>query len=107
MSKKEELTSTFGALQSTIDRSKGSRSHKTASKAEAEQRIKENRTQGKKGAKMPRKNLSFTQDNYEFITKFAKCRGSNYTEFVNHIIDEYRKAHQKEFEKMLEFLENT
>lgn len=108
MSKKDDLKSGLDAsIKSSLNQKQGSRQHPTVSAQEAAERRASGKTQGAKGAKMPRINLAFTQDNYEFITKFARCRASNYTDFVNHIIEEYREEHKAEFNKMLEFIEKT
>jgi predicted DNA binding CopG/RHH family protein len=48
-------------------------------------------TQGKKGQKLKRINMAFSDINHEYITKESRRRGISGTAFVNLIIDEYRK----------------
>lgn len=48
-------------------------------------------TQGKKGQKLKRINMAFSDVNHEYITKESRRRGISSTAFVNQIIDEYRK----------------
>lgn len=54
--------------------------------------------QGLGGVKMPRINIAFSPVNYDFIRTLARGRGESYTEFVNLIIDEYRKEHMEQYE---------
>lgn len=47
-------------------------------------------TQGKKGQKLKRINMAFSDANYEFITTQSRKMGISATAFVNYIIDKYR-----------------
>lgn len=47
-------------------------------------------TQGKKGQKLKRINMAFSDVNHEYVTKESRRRGISATAFVNMIIDEYR-----------------
>jgi hypothetical protein len=47
-------------------------------------------TQGKKGQKLKRINMAFSDVNHEYVTKESRRRGISSTAFVNQIIDEYR-----------------
>lgn len=47
-------------------------------------------TQGKKGQKLKRINMAFSDVNHEYITIESRRRGISATAFVNQIIDEYR-----------------
>lgn len=108
MSKQDELRRGLDpVITKSINRKQGSKAHPTVSAQEAAERQATGKTQGAKGAKLPRINLAFTPDNYEFIKKYARCRGTNYTDFINHIIEDYRKEHQKEFDVILDFIEKT
>lgn len=44
------------------------------------------RTQGRKGLKMPRINLAFSPENYDYISIMSQSLGKSLTEFVNEII---------------------
>lgn len=48
-------------------------------------------TQGKKGQKLKRINMAFSDTNHEYITKESRKQGISSTAFVNLIIDAYRK----------------
>lgn len=47
-------------------------------------------TQGKKGIKLKRINMAFSDVNYEYITIESRRRGLSATKFVNEIINQYR-----------------
>lgn len=47
-------------------------------------------TQGKKGQKLKRINMAFTDANHDYITHESRRRGISSTAFVNQIIDEYK-----------------
>lgn len=49
-------------------------------------------TQGKKGQKLRRINMAFSDVNHEYVTKESRRRGISATAFVNSIIDEYRQV---------------
>lgn len=48
-------------------------------------------TQGVKGKKLPRINMAFSSDTYEYIKRESRIRGLSATAFVNYIIEEYKK----------------
>lgn len=47
-------------------------------------------TQGRKGHKLKRINMAYSDANYEYITMESRRRGISATEFVNKIIEAYR-----------------
>ena len=49
-------------------------------------------TQGRKGHKLKRTNMAFSDLNHEYITMESRRRGISATEFVNQIIEKYRKG---------------
>ncbi len=77
------------------------------SEAEKEARKAAGKTSGRTGCYMDRINMAFTVENYQFIKRFSKLRGENMTNFVNHIIEEYRAQHTKEFEAFEKFISKT
>lgn len=48
-------------------------------------------TQGRKGQKLKRINMAFSDLNHDFIKKESRRQGMTATAFVNMIIDEYRE----------------
>ena len=108
MAKKEQNIGGTERVFATFEQSaKTKKLHPTVSDAEAEERKKEGRTQGAKGAKLNRINFAFTPDNYEFVRRYCKLRGQNMTQFLNHIIEDYRERNIKEFEAFEKFVNKT
>ena len=97
----EKVFSSFGAA------TRQKKVQPPVSEAERIQRKAEGRTRGRTGCKTDRINLAFTVENYEFVRRFSKCRGENMTEFVNHIIDNYRADHAAELEAFEKILKKT
>lgn len=61
------------------------------------------KTNGRKGLHLPRINLAFSPDNYDYITTMARVRGENLTQFVNKIISEHKAEHHDIYDKAVEF----
>ena len=57
------------------------------------------RTQGRKGMKLPRINLAFSQANYDFIRVMAGIKGQTLTQYINGIIDAERERSSEVYEK--------
>ena len=60
------------------------------------------RTAGRKGCKAPRINTAYTPENYEFIKIMSKASGYTLADFINIIIDNYRKEHLEQYNKVIE-----
>lgn len=60
-------------------------------------------TTGKKGVKLPRINVAFTPDNYDYIVCMSRVRGENLTQFINKIIAEHMEQHSEIYQKAIEF----
>lgn len=55
---------------------------------------------GAHGAKLPRINMAFAQDNYDYLRIISAASGVSITAYVNQIIDEHRKANGERYEKI-------
>ena len=60
-------------------------------------------TVGKKGCKLPRINLAFRPQVYEYIRTMSRVRGEDMTTFINKILTEHMEAHRDIYEKAIEF----
>lgn len=108
MAKKEQAIAGTDKVFSSFEQSaKAKKVQPPLSEEERLQRKAEGKTRGRAGCRADRINLLFTVDNYEFVKRYCRFRGENMTEFVNHIIEDYRKAHLEEFERFAEFVEKT
>lgn len=110
---KKQITIPTGRVYEAIaegtaapDAKKKYKDRKTYTPEEAAEAMATGKTAGKKGLKMPRINLAFTPDNYEYIQTMARVRGENLTEFVNHIIKESMQNNADLYAKAQEFKQN-
>ncbi len=74
------------------------RQHKTPGDEEREQRMEDMETRGVKGCKLPRINTAFSSSNYDFIKTMSRINGVPMTQYVNQIIEEYRKDNGEYYE---------
>lgn len=86
-----------------INTKKQYKSRKTYTDTEIEESLLSLKTSGKKGVKLPRINLAFSPDVYNFIKVMAQVRGQNLTQFVNDVLRESMHAHDDIYKKALEF----
>lgn len=78
----------------------------TADSAEAVELMNNFKTTGRKGLHLPRINLAFSPENYDYIVTMSRVRGQNYTEFINKLITEHREQHTEIYAKAQEFLKS-
>jgi len=57
------------------------------------------KTQGRKGQKLPRINMAFSQDNLEYLQLISRIEGISITKYVNHLIESDRKKRKDIIEK--------
>lgn len=62
------------------------------------------RTQGRKGYKMPRMNMSFTPSNMDYLKTMAGIHGMTVTRFMNHIIEQHAEANAARYQKAKEIV---
>ncbi len=68
------------------------------------QEFKENlQTSGRKGVKLPRINLAFSPETYDYIKTMSRARGETLTDFVNHVLKLSLEENRDVYEKALEF----
>lgn len=65
--------------------------------------MQEMRTAGRKGLKLPRINLAFAPDVYEYIQIMSRVRGESMTDFVNLALRQHIEDHRDLYEKAIEF----
>lgn len=70
---------------------------------EALQAMNALQTTGRKGVKLPRINLAFTPEVYEYIKIMAQVRGENLTQFVNHVLKKSIEDNREIYDKAIEF----
>ena len=62
------------------------------------------RTQGRKGLKMPRINMSFTPSNMEYLRVMAGISGMTITRLVNQMIEQHAEANAERYQRALEVM---
>jgi hypothetical protein len=71
----------------------GRKPRKTYSEGEQSKYRSNGNTSGRKGVKLSRINMAFTDPNYDYIKTMATVSGQTYTDFVNMVIEAHREAH--------------
>ena len=62
------------------------------------------RTQGRKGYKMPRMNMSFTPSNMDYLKIMAGVNGMTITRFMNYLIEQHAEANAVRYQKAKEIV---
>ena len=70
---------------------------------EKQEYMQQGKTTGRKGLKMPRINLAFAPDIYEYIQIMSRVTGQSMTDYVNTILRQYMEDHQDIYKKAVEF----
>lgn len=97
----------YGKLTDWIEVSTSSSGQQdTASPEEIRERQAARKTQGRKGAKLPHYNITFTPANHDYIKTMSKVSGISMTAYVNKIVEKHFEEHRGDYEKAKEFLNN-
>jgi hypothetical protein len=89
--------------QEAQEEKKPRKDRKTPTEQEATELLFNMRTSGHKGLKLPRINLAFAPDCYDYVLTMSRARGETMTEFINLIIRDHKAKHGDIYEKALEF----
>jgi len=81
----------------------GRKKRKTYTEEETEALLQTMKTAGHKGLKLPRINVAFAPDVYNYITIMAQVRGQSATQFINHVLRLNMEQHQDIYQKAIEF----
>ena len=82
------------------------KTRKTYTEQEALEFMQQMKTNGRKGVKLPRINLAFAPDIYEYCRTMARAAGMNYTDFVNMVLRQHMDEHQEAYQKAIQFRED-
>lgn len=91
------------AEQEIAEEPKTRKPRKTYSEQEAAEIMQGLKTSGRKGLKLPRINLAFAPDVYEYIQIMSRVRGESMTEFVNIALRQHLEEHRDLYDKAIEF----
>lgn len=90
-------------VSETQEKHKTRKPRKTYTEQEAAELLQELKTSGRKGLKLPRINLAFAPDIYNYIQIMSRVRGENMTDFVNIALRQHMEEHRDLYEKAIEF----
>lgn len=86
----------------TQEEPKKNRPRKTYTAQEAQEFSNSLQTKGRKGVKLPRINLAFSQENYDYVRTMSKAAGMTYTEFIDKILRDHKEAHADTYQKIID-----
>lgn len=76
---------------------------KTYTEQEAAEIMQTMNTAGRKGVKLPRINLAFAPDVYEYVKTMSMAAGMNYTTFVNMVLRQHMEDHADKYQQAIDF----
>lgn len=76
---------------------------KSYTEQEKQEILESLQTAGRKGCKLPRINLAFSPQLYEYVSIMSRVRGETLTRFVNLALQEHMNNHRDIYEKAMEF----
>jgi YesN/AraC family two-component response regulator len=76
---------------------------KTYSKEEAEEFLQGRKTSGRKGLKLPRINLAFSPEVYDFVKTMSRVTGETMTEYINKVMQQHMEANQDVYKEAIKF----
>lgn len=85
------------------ERVKRNKFRKTYTPEEKAQFLSDLKSRGRKDVRLPRINMAFSPENYEYIRTMAQVTGLNLTQFVNNLIKQHREEYHAEYEKAIQF----
>lgn len=86
----------------TQEKPKKSKARKTYTAQEAAEFSNSLKTAGRKGVKLPRVNLAFTPEIYDYVKTMSKASGMTYTEFINKILQNHKEQHSETYQKAVD-----
>lgn len=98
-----EATADAQEVQQTAPAQDEPHTRKTYTEAEAAEFMANLKTTGRKGVKLPRINMAFTPELFDYIKTMSRVSGITQTEFVNNVLAQYKAEHYEQYEKALEF----
>ena len=84
-----------------VQKAEGSR--KTYTEEERQAFMASLRTGGRKGCRLPRINMAFTPELYDYIRTMSKVSGLTLTVFLNTVLKQYMDEHREQYDRALEF----
>ena len=91
------------AEQETAAEQQKRKERKTYTEQEAEEILKTLRTSGRKGVKLPRINMAFSPEIYNYVQIMSRVRGESMTDLVNLALRQHMEGHRELYDRAIEF----
>lgn len=113
MAKKDFSIANAGPVYTTIEAATADNSvpveqtrkeRRTYDAAEAQEALENRTTQGRKGLRLRRINMAFSDQIYDYVKIMSTARGQTLTDFVNDILEQSLEKNRDVYERALEFL---
>lgn len=62
-------------------------------------------TRGRKGASLPRINMAFSPEVYDYLRIMSRGLGMTYTDFVNHVLKDHMEKNQAAYKEIIDMQE--
>ena len=98
----EEATQETPEAQEAQEPPKKRKERVTYNEQEAADFLQDMKTTGRKGLHLPRINIAFSPDMYDYVRTMSKAAGMTYTEFINKIIAEHKKTHEDIYQRAID-----
>lgn len=89
--------------QEAAEAGKKRKERRTYTEQEAAEIMQTLKTSGRKGVKLPRINLAFAPDVYEYVQIMSRVTGGSMTDFINTAMRQHMNEHHDIYEKAIEF----
>lgn len=90
-------------VQENLEKHEAGHARRTYTEEEKQEFLAAMKTAGRKGCRLPRINMAFAPELYDYVKTMSKVSGLTLTEFVNTIILQYMDGHREQYDKALEF----
>lgn len=98
----EHISQATQEAPATQEAQKKNKTRKTYTAQEAAEFSNNLQTAGRKGVKLPRVNLAFAPDIYDYVKTMSKASGMTYTEFLDRILRDHKAAHEDTYQKIVD-----
>lgn len=97
-----EATQEPAATPAAQEAAAAPKGRKTYTAQEAAEFLESMNTAGRKGVRLPRINLAFTPETYDYVKTMSKITGMTYTQFINKILQDHKESHGDIYKKAVE-----
>lgn len=98
-----EATADAQEVEEAQEKLKARKTRKTYTAQEANTFLQDRKTTGRKGIKLPRINLAFNPELYDYCRTMARAAGVSYTDFINTVLQQHMDEHAKAYKQAIEF----